>query len=488
MFKNLSALVLSLALLLSAQTVYALPTIDNVENTEESTGVSVAEQPLKKVTPTESDVLSGSGVEADPYLVTGMEDLSYIAERVNAGDTDYSSAFYRQTADIVLSDSFVPIGTSDHPFTGVYDGTHHRITLSDYTVTTAYDKLGVFGHAQCAVFKNIALQVEAEITYTGTSNVCVGALCGYYTTNASAGGTFSVSGCSASGRFQTHAEKATSEVGGLFGEIAAKTGTFSVADCFSSLTIQSDSKKSAYAAGIVGKASTEGTGKLTLERLFAKSHMQVSCSVNAYAGGIVGYYAQDDDSSWSGWYSTALLADASSVCNLRNCASDVTLSAEGARITNIGYLCAWINAYFKSENCYYAASGENTSSGSPFNGTKLSADELYTETFLSDTLHLSLGDSWRLDGEALYVLHPCLNASLDGQTLNVRVSDCEKAKLFVGFFDEDGRMVSSKLSDTEAFADQTVPFTCPAASDARIFLWNGQTLSPLIEDVTLSVR
>ncbi len=488
MFKYLSAFVISLAILLSVG-VCAVPTIDDVENTEGNTEFSIEEQPLKKTSPSESDMLTGTGVEADPYLVTSAADLAYIAERTNAGDDDYSSAFYRQTADIVLPDSFVPIGTKNDPFTGVYDGAHHLIMLTDCTVTTDYDLLGLFGYARCAYFQNTDLHIEVEITYTGESNAHIAALCGYYITSAPAGGTFAISNCSVSGRLQTHTKKTTSHVGGLIGEIEAKNGTLSISDCSSELTISSESSKSTYVGGIVAKAHTEGTGKLTLERLFAKSQIRASCSVTAYAGGIAGYYFQDDDGSWSAWYSAASLAGASYVCNLRDCVSAAALTVENARVTHIGYLCALTNADFKAENCYYTANNETASCGSkPYNGTELVPDTLYTTAFLSDTLHLSLDDDWHLDGETLHVLHPCLNTSLDGQTLNVRVNDCEKAKLVVSFFDGDGRIVSTKLSDTEAFKEKNVPFSCPASSFVRVFLLREQSLSPQIENTTVYLQ
>ncbi|MDR2889717.1 MAG: hypothetical protein LBV33_07760, partial [Lachnospiraceae bacterium] len=47
---------------------------------------------------------SGSGTEADPYVIVSASQLAYLAEVVNAGDENYFDKHYILGADIDLSD------------------------------------------------------------------------------------------------------------------------------------------------------------------------------------------------------------------------------------------------------------------------------------------------------------------------------------------------------------------------------------------------
>lgn len=78
-----------------------------------------------------SDVtLSGSGTEADPYLIDSPEALWQMARLVNGSETqeDYAAACYLLTADIDLGGhrEWTPLG-EDYGFSGVLDGGGHTI-------------------------------------------------------------------------------------------------------------------------------------------------------------------------------------------------------------------------------------------------------------------------------------------------------------------------------------------------------------------------
>ena len=68
---------------------------------------------------------TGDGTEANPYQIKTAEELAFMASKVNAGEANYPSAYYRLTTDIVLNESlegtpneWTAIGNGINPFTG----------------------------------------------------------------------------------------------------------------------------------------------------------------------------------------------------------------------------------------------------------------------------------------------------------------------------------------------------------------------------------
>ena len=86
----------------------------------------------------------GSGTEADPYRIANEVQLRYLSYSLNA-DVDWSGVYFRQTADITLTDEWLPIGwalngevngkktaIAAYPFRGSYDG--GNFTISGLTI------------------------------------------------------------------------------------------------------------------------------------------------------------------------------------------------------------------------------------------------------------------------------------------------------------------------------------------------------------------
>ena len=77
----------------------------------------------------------GDGTSENPYLISSAEELCYMRDKVNSGDENYSRAYYKQTNDIILNEyldgdnlnEWVPIGNSENPFQGVYDGSCFQV-------------------------------------------------------------------------------------------------------------------------------------------------------------------------------------------------------------------------------------------------------------------------------------------------------------------------------------------------------------------------
>ena len=122
---------------------------------------------------------SGSGTQADPYIIKTGEQLAYLAQQVNAG-TNYSGKFFKLSNSINLAGKpWTPIGyrTEDfyeYGFKGKFDGNGNSIY--GLKVESASDYAGLFGYAGAgSEISNLSV-IEANIA---TSQSKAGAICGY---------------------------------------------------------------------------------------------------------------------------------------------------------------------------------------------------------------------------------------------------------------------------------------------------------------------
>ena len=122
---------------------------------------------------------TGEGTEGNPYQINTAEELAFMASKANAGDTNYASAYYKLTADIVLNESldgtsneWTAIGTDATPFTGTFDGDGH--TVSGIVINkSGEDYQGLFGYSTGTIM-NVGV-IDSSIS--GGSDV--GGVCGY---------------------------------------------------------------------------------------------------------------------------------------------------------------------------------------------------------------------------------------------------------------------------------------------------------------------
>lgn len=69
----------------------------------------------------------GSGTAEDPYRITGAEELIWLRDAVNAGEAN-TCAKLQQDVEYV-DEVWTPIGTSEHPYTGTFNGNGHTIRV-----------------------------------------------------------------------------------------------------------------------------------------------------------------------------------------------------------------------------------------------------------------------------------------------------------------------------------------------------------------------
>lgn len=70
----------------------------------------------------------GSGTAEDPYQITGAAELIWLRDAVNAGEATNTCAELQQDVEYV-DEVWTPIGTSEHPYTGTFNGNGHTIRV-----------------------------------------------------------------------------------------------------------------------------------------------------------------------------------------------------------------------------------------------------------------------------------------------------------------------------------------------------------------------
>lgn len=174
---------------------------------------------------------SGSGTEADPYLIKTADELYMIRMTPDA--------YYQLQNNIDLSAwieenyptaGWAPIGTSSKPFTGIFDGNGFAISNLYINRTTDYN--GLFGYAKNASVKN--LTITCNITGVGRTGAIIGSC-------ASA----TLSNCKVEGEVQ-----GANRTGGLIGD--GSTGTYDINDC----TFTGNVNGGQYTGGFVGNVAS----------------------------------------------------------------------------------------------------------------------------------------------------------------------------------------------------------------------------------------
>ena len=105
-------------------------------------------------------VWTGSGTEADPYVITTETGLNKLATDVNGG-TVYSDTYFKLGASITVTD-WTPIGQkgSDNKFAGTFDGNGQTVTIN--SIKSGLDPdfdgyAGFFGAVKGATIKNLTV-------------------------------------------------------------------------------------------------------------------------------------------------------------------------------------------------------------------------------------------------------------------------------------------------------------------------------------------
>ncbi len=122
----------------------------------------------------------GEGTASYPYLISSGEELSYLANQVNNGNS-YDGQYFSLISDINLNDKeWTPIGNYNNSFKGIFNGEGHTIANATITLPsatpTSVSSYGLFGSIgggnSKATIKNVQIEnITILITANGaTSN------------------------------------------------------------------------------------------------------------------------------------------------------------------------------------------------------------------------------------------------------------------------------------------------------------------------------
>lgn len=102
--------------------------------------------------------IGGSGTVANPYVLDSKEDLKAFSDIVNSGASNVNAKLVANIDATGLNMN--PIGDSDNPYTGTFDGQDHVISNLNINKPNS-ENVGFFGYtAEGSVIKNLGLKNE----------------------------------------------------------------------------------------------------------------------------------------------------------------------------------------------------------------------------------------------------------------------------------------------------------------------------------------
>ena len=182
--------------------------------------------------------LNASGVN----IITNADQLAYVAQQVNADTYGWSSANYKIGNDINLTaySNWTPIGNTNNPFDGIFDGGGHTISNLKINATGSWG-YGLFGDINLGTVKNVGL-IGANISVTSAANMLyVGGLVGNTDGN--------ILNCYVTGTIVGTVNHDSAYVGGLAGRNYHGT----VKNCFTTATVSVTGSGSYSVGGLAGR-------------------------------------------------------------------------------------------------------------------------------------------------------------------------------------------------------------------------------------------
>jgi hypothetical protein len=187
----------------------------------------------------------GTGTEIDPYLISSETDLAALTDAVNSG-TDYRYVHFLLTQDLTEITTIVG-EDGDHPFSGVFDGNGHTLTVN---ISANGSYAGVFGYAKYATIKNLGVKGSVRLEAAGTAYA--GGICGALTHG-------SIIGCYNTAVISASSSGGGAYAGGISGSYISHpnyVATSSITNCYNTGAISSSPAPNEYGSfsgGICGE-------------------------------------------------------------------------------------------------------------------------------------------------------------------------------------------------------------------------------------------
>lgn len=222
----------------------------------------------------------GKGSPADPIDIASAEDLLAItgSTTLTFGKVKITAPLsYRLTADIDLTDKEItPIGNTNAPFQGVFDGNGHTITGLSLKKSNTDGAVALFGAIKNATVKNLTLK-NASLLFDKDSGVKGGAL--RFGLLVGSAVSSQVDNCHVTGEIDVLSKVITRDdttlsVGGVIGLV--NSGRVSGCSFTGSVSAQYGI---VYAGGIVGEAKGSSPDFLLLNSM---AHADITAVGTAY--------------------------------------------------------------------------------------------------------------------------------------------------------------------------------------------------------------
>ena len=246
----------------------------------------------------------GSGTEADPYRIANEAQLRYLSYSLNA-DVDWSGVYFRQTADITLTDEWLPIGwalngevngkktaIAAYPFRGNYDGgncTISGLTIGSKDAPADQMASGLFGLTSGSYSSNA--QPDGTEQVVRLANIRLRDIAIYVSTRyetftgglvGSGQNGIYIDNCSVTGEITSLTSESFSRAGGLAASVLRGAVTNSWADV--DITAETDTNN-VYAGGFYGMDN-----RVTTVNCYALGNVTGNSTNNnkVHIGGFVG--------------------------------------------------------------------------------------------------------------------------------------------------------------------------------------------------------
>ena len=274
--------------------------------------------------------MAGTGTTKDPYLIQSIEDLVYLSNQVNSGETyegkeiklmldlDFNSddSYTNPTENrpkLTTGEGFIPIGMDETPFQGNFNG-NNKTLRNLYIENEKFTQVGLFG-----VIWNAEIN---DLTITGNIHTKVTADCGGIT--GILGGQKKEPTLNNVKNFvNVTSDRDGSSIGGLIGY---GWGEMRIVNCSNKGNISNSNN----AGGIIGA----NAGTLKIENCYNEG--KITNTKGLHAGGIVG---RDEGN-------TAV----TTIINSHNTGSVIS-NTEGEFAINIGGLVGKINGTISIDGC-----------------------------------------------------------------------------------------------------------------------------------------
>ena len=356
-------------------------------------------------------ILSGTGEENDPYLISNANQWYTFAVQVNNGTTTYSDKFVKLTSDISVE---TMVGTSyANSFQGTFDGGGHTLTVN---YNSSENNAAPFSHVSNATIKN--LRVAGTIT---TSAPFAGGIV------SESHGALTLSGCVSSVAINS-SKSGDGTHGGLVSTLSGRGNAIIIEGCVFDGSF-------ATTTGTVGCGGFIGWGVYNKPVIRNSLLKPSSVGANMLGSNFARWYTGDGgiyEPTFTDCYYVAtdnLPTDQGTQVY----AFDKTPTDLGALVKDYGMVKAYENAIIY-DGKYYAVPASISLADNADNRTTVSDNDGYVADVTLTGRTLYKDGAWNticlpfdvvLEGSALEgaVARPLTAASISGTTLNLTFGD-----------------------------------------------------------------